>query len=154
MKLHSRDSIEALVGQEVGRTEWKMISQDMINQFADLTDDHQFIHVDEEAAKKTPFGKTIAHGFLTLSMLGGFVSVADIALEGAYMGFNYGFDKIRFLNPVPSNSRIRGRFVLKSVTERKPGEFLLVMEASVEVEGADKPALIADWLTLTMVSAD
>jgi len=124
------------------------MDQDRINVFADVTEDHQFIHIDEAAAQKTPFGGTIAHGFLTLSMLSKFSEGSGLVIEGTKMGVNYGFEKVRFLAPVPSGSRIRGRFSLKDVVEKKPGQFLLTYEVSVDIEGQDKPALIADWLAM------
>ena len=104
--------------------------------------------VNEEAAKLTPFGGTIAHGFLTLSMLSKFSEGSGLVIEGIKMGVNYGFEKVRFLAPVPSGSKIRGRFNLKDAVEKKPGQFLLTYEVTVDIEGQDKPALIADWLAM------
>ena len=124
------------------------MDQNRINVFADVTEDHQFIHVNEEAAKLTPFGGTIAHGFLTLSMLSKFSEGSGLVIEGVKMGVNYGFEKVRFLAPVPSGSKIRGRFNLKDAVEKKPGQFLLTYEVTVDIEGQDKPALIADWLAM------
>ena len=124
------------------------MDQNRINVFADVTEDHQFIHVNEEAAKLTPFGGTIAHGFLTLSMLSKFSEGSGLVIEGIKMGVNYGFEKVRFLAPVPSGSKIRGRFNLKDAVEKKPGQFLLTYEVTVDIEGQDKPALIADWLAM------
>lgn len=133
-------------------SEWVEISQDLINLFADATFDHQFIHVDVERAKKeTPFGGTIAHGFLSLSLLSKFIEECLPGIEGAVMGINYGFDKVRFLMPVPAGARVRGHFKLLECTERKPGEFLNKYEVTVEIENTDKPALIAEWLGLTFV---
>ncbi len=148
MKVYTRETVKELVGQELGVSDWVEVPQEMVNEFADLTNDHQFIHVDPERAAQTPLGGTIAHGFLTLSLLGGMVEVAQILIKGATMGFNYGFEKLRFLSPVRTGSRIRGRFVLDSVDERKPGQFLLTMVVTVEIEGSDRPALSAQWLTL------
>lgn len=124
------------------------MDQERINVFADVTEDHQFIHINEEAAKQTPFGGTIAHGFLTLSMLSKFSEGSGLVIEGIQMGINYGFEKVRFLAPVPSGSKIRGRFSLKDAVEKKPGQFLLTYEVTVDIEGQEKPALIADWLAM------
>lgn len=150
---YTRETIKAVIGTEVGLSKWITIDQSMIDRFADLTDDHQFIHVDAERAAKTPMGGTIAHGFLTLSMLGGLATVADIGMAGATMGFNYGFNKIRFISPVRSGSRVRARFMLIDMEERSPNQWMATMGVSVEIEGQDKPALTAEWLTLTITSA-
>ncbi len=132
-------------------SDWFTVSQECINQFADVTVDHQFIHIDEVRAKETPFGGTIAHGFLTLSLLSKFVSEVGLQLEGLTMGVNYGFDKLRFLAPVRAGARIRARFKLNSVTEKKPGQFLMSYGVTVDIEGEDIPALIADWLGMQVV---
>lgn len=150
---YTRETIKAVIGTEVGLSKWITIDQSMIDRFADLTDDHQFIHVDAERASKTPMGGTIAHGFLTLSMLGGLATVADIGMANATMGFNYGFNKIRFITPVRSGSRVRARFTLIAMEERSPGQWMATMGVSVEIEGQDKPALTAEWLTLTITAA-
>ena len=136
------------VGQEVAVSPWVDITQDRVNQFADATGDHQWIHVDREAAAKAPFGGTIAHGFLVLSMLARLSASADLQLQGAKMGMNYGFDKVRMTNPVRSGSRIRGRFVLRDIVERAPGQWLTTTAVAVEVEGQSKPAIVAEWLGL------
>jgi acyl dehydratase len=146
--MNTPENLKARIGQEVGVSDWCLVDQDMIDRFADLTDDHQWIHVDREAAAKAPFGGTIAHGFLVLSLLAKFALAADIVLQGTKMGMNYGFDKVRMTNPVRSGSRIRGRFVLRDVTERGPGQWLVAMTATVEVEGQAKPAIVAEWLGL------
>lgn len=143
--------MQALIGQEFGVSDWFTVSQECINQFADVTIDHQFIHIDEVQAKETPFGGTIAHGFLTLSLLSKFVSEVGLQLEGLTMGVNYGFDKLRFLAPVRAGARIRARFKLNSVTEKKPGQFLMSYGVTVDIEGEDIPALIADWLGMQVV---
>lgn len=150
MKTTSPSELEALVGTEIGFSEWLEIDQDRINTFADVTEDQQFIHINQELAKKTPFGGTIAHGFLTLSLLSRFSEDSGLVIEGVKMGINYGFEKIRFLAPVPSGSKVRGRFFLKSVVEKKEGNFLITYQVSVDIEGSDKPALVADWLTLQL----
>lgn len=144
---------------EVGKLEctapWVDVSQELINTFADATYDHQFIHVDENRAKaETPFGGTIAHGFLSLSLLSNFASQCLPAIKGRAMVINYGFEKIRFLNPVPSGSRLRGHFKLLDAQMRKPGEYLSRFEVSVEIESHEKPALVADWLALTIMNEE
>jgi acyl dehydratase len=149
--MHTPESLKARIGQELGVSDWCTIDQDMIDRFADLTDDHQWIHVDREAAAKTAFGGTIAHGFLVLSLLVKLSSSVDLLLEGAKMGLNYGFDKIRMTNPVRSGSRIRGRFVLKDLVERSPGQWLSTLAVSVEVDGQARPAIVAEWLSLQFV---
>ena len=146
--MNTPDSLKARIGQEIGVSEWCLIDQDMIDRFADLTDDHQWIHVDREAAAKARFGGTIAHGFLVLAMLAKLSASADLQLQGAKMGMNYGFDKVRMTNPVRSGSRIRGRFVLKDIVERAPGQWLTTTAVAVEVEGQPKPAIVAEWLGL------
>ncbi|MEO0359587.1 MAG: MaoC family dehydratase [Pseudomonadota bacterium] len=140
------DELRACLGQELGVSRWIAIDQKKIDAFADITEDWQFIHVDPEMAKKTPFGATIAHGFLTLSMLSAFVYEAGPGLKGVAMGVNYGFDKVRFLSPVPAGARIRGRFVLTELDESKPGEVTYKQAVTVEIEGSEKPALAAEWI--------
>lgn len=136
------------VGQEIGVSPWLKVDQAMIDAFADTTEDHQFIHVDPERTKaETPYGTTIAHGFLVLSLLSKMFYDAVPKIEGAAMGLNYGFDKVRFLNPVLCDARIRGRFNLADMQERAPGEFTFRYTVVVEIEGAHKPALAAEWLT-------
>lgn len=151
----SAEELLASSGKIKGTSEWVEVSQDMINTFADATHDHQFIHVDEERAKaETPFGGTIAHGFLTLSLLSKFVVEAVPRLKEARMGINYGFEKVRFLMPVPAGARVRGVFRLKDASLRKPGEILSTYEVTVEIEGSDKPALAAEWLGLTLIDTE
>jgi acyl dehydratase len=152
--MNTPDSLKARIGQEVGVSDWCLVDQSMIDRFADLTDDHQWIHVDRAAAATSPFGGTIAHGFLVLSLLAKLATAADIVLAGAKMGMNYGFDKVRMTSPVRSGSRIRGRFVLREVTQRGAGQWLVTMTATVEVEGQTKPAIIAEWLGLQFVGED
>ena len=141
------------IGKQSGVSRWFTISQEQIDMFADATHDHQFIHVDVEKAKETPFGSTIAHGFLSLSLLSAIAYDASINLENTIMGLNYGFDKIRFLHPVKVNSKVRGSMVLVDVIEKRPNEFLLTWNVTIEIESIDKPALTAQWLTMTIVSA-
>jgi len=140
-----------LIGTELGVSRWFEIDQARIDAFAEITEDRQFIHVDPEAAKATPFGGTIAHGFLTLSLASAMTYDAVPPLEGVVMGVNYGFDKLRFLAPVPVGSRIRGRFRLLSAEDKGTGRWLLKHELTVEIEGSEKPALIAEWLGMQMV---
>ena len=134
------------IGQEVGVSRWFTIDQARIDAFAEVTEDHQFLHVDPEAAAETPFGGTIAHGFLTLSMLSAMAYDAQPNLTGTKMGVNYGFEKIRFVSPVPSGARIRGRFILDAVADIRPGEVQITNTVTVEVEGQEKPAIVAVWL--------
>lgn len=148
MRQQTPAELKLRIGTEIGVSDWAAITQDMINRFADLTDDHQFIHVDPEAAAKTPFGGTIAHGFLVLSMLPTLSKAAEFALQGAVMGVNYGFDKVRFMAPVHSGKRIRARFTLKNLVERTPGQWLFTLGVTVEVENEGKPAVAADWLCM------
>ena len=137
------------------KSPWIEVSQELINTFADATHDHQFIHTDEARAKtETPFGGTIAHGFLSLSLLSKFVSDIIPQIENKEMVINYGFDKIRFLMPVPSGSKLRGHIKLIECNERKPGEYLSKYDVAVEIENIDKPALIAEWLGLTILKKD
>ncbi|WP_372610476.1 MaoC family dehydratase [Aquicoccus sp.] len=139
------EEMRALVGRKMGTSSWFTIDQKRIDAFADVTEDWQFIHVDLEAAKATPFGTTIAHGFLTLSMLSAMVYEMPV-LENVAMGVNYGFDKVRFLSPVPAGARIRGHFTLTALDESKPGFVTTHTSVEVEIEGEEKPALAADWI--------
>jgi len=150
-KVIPADALQDHVGQEVGVTDWLTIEQDRIDQFADATDDHQYIHVDAERAAQTPFGGTIAHGFLTLSLLSALSSRGGLKLENTIMGINYGLDRVRFVNPVRSGQRIRARFALSSAEEKTPGRYLTRYSVTVEIEGEEKPALVADWLGMTVV---
>jgi len=143
--------IPASIGKEVGISGWRVVTQEMINQFADATDDHQFIHVDNEKAKQTPFGGTIAHGFLTLSLLSTLAYEALPELIGATMGINYGFDQVRFMTPVKSGSRVRARFTLSNAEIRPSGRIVFHYAVTLEVENMKKPALTADWITIAMV---
>jgi acyl dehydratase len=148
MPFLSLDEIRSKVGQEVGVSEWLDVTQDRITQFADATDDHQFIHIDPVAAAKTPFGGTIAHGFLSLSLMSRMAADAMQVPDGVKMAVNYGLDRVRFLAPVRSGKRVRGRFVLDSVDEKAPGQILMRHTVTVEIEGEDNPALTAQWLGL------
>jgi len=136
------------VGEEIGVSRWVEVTQAMIDKFADATGDHQFIHVDPEKAKLTPFGGTIAHGFLTLSLMPLLMAETDMPrVEGVKMGVNYGGNKTRFLAPVRSGKRVRGRFKLLELEEKRPGQWQQTIEFTVEIEGEDKPALIAEWIS-------
>jgi acyl dehydratase len=143
---------KSLVGGEIGASRWFDITQARIDAFADVTEDRQFLHIDPEAAKRTPFGGTIAHGFLTLSMLSAMAYDIVPAIEGAAMGVNYGFDRIRFVAPVRAGARIRARFRLLALTHRSAREYQPRYEVTVEIEGSEKPALVAEWLSLVMLA--
>ena len=148
MPIASIDKIRTLVGQEVGVSSWLTVDQERIDAFADATEDRQFIHVDAAAAATTPFGGTIAHGFLTLSLLSRMGAEAMLIPEGAKMGVNYGLDRVRFLAPVKSGKRVRGHFTLDSVEEKAAGQWLMRHIVTIEIEGEEKPALTATWLGL------
>ena len=143
--------LQPLIGTEVGVSRWFLIDQAKIDAFADTTEDWQFIHVNPDLAKQTPFGGTIAHGFLTLSLASAMSYDAVERLEGVVMGVNYGFDKLRFLAPVPAGSKVRGRFKLLSAEDKGGGRWLIKHELTVEIDGGEKPALIAEWLSMQMV---
>jgi acyl dehydratase len=145
------DEIRSLIGQEVGASSWLMIDQQRVDEFADATEDRQFIHVDPAAAAQTPFGGTIAHGFLSLSMLSRMAAEAMIVPDNVKMAVNYGLDRVRFIAPVRTGKRIRGRFRLDSVVEKAPGQWLFRHTVIVEVEGEERPALTAEWLGLIFV---
>ena len=149
----STDQLVGYIGKEVGLTDWFEVDQERINNFAEATGAVQYIHVDEERAAETPFGATIAHGFLTLSLLSKLSSMSGgIKLENSVMGINYGPNKVRFLNPVKVNSKIRARFELISAEEKKPNHYLLKHNVTVEIEGEEKPALIAEWLGMSVLA--
>ncbi len=145
------EEIRKLVGTEVYVSGWKKIEQDQINQFADATEDHQWIHVDPEKAAEGPFGTTIAHGFLTLSHIPFFSYQGAVSPEGAKMSINYGLNKVRFLNPVAVGSKIRDRIVLANVEEQQGGRVLITTTHTIEIEGQEKPACIAESLGLVFV---
>ena len=146
------ENLNDYIGKEIGHSDWFLVDQERINQFADVTIDHQFIHIDEEKSKKGPFGSTIAHGFLTLSLLTHLTETCRLIPEGTVMGINYGFDKVRFINPVKVNSRIRATVKPLSAVERNPGQWLLKSEVNVEIENEEKPALVSEWLSLVFVN--
>ncbi len=143
--------LPGMVGKELEPSPWLEITQERVNQFADATNDHQFIHVDLEKAKQTPFGGTIAHGFLSLSLLSYLNAQTAIVPEGLVMGINYGSDKVRFLAPVSVGKRIRSRQKILEVTEKKPGQWLIKTDVSVEIDGEETPALVAEILSMYIV---
>ncbi|HEX7876009.1 MAG TPA: MaoC family dehydratase [Sphingobium sp.] len=128
-------------------SDWILVDQLMIDRFAEATGDRQYIHVDPVRAKESPFGQTIAHGFLTLSLLPLLAESARPALPDGATEVNYGSNKLRFLSPVLSGKRVRGRFICQDVTQKRPGQFQVTTEATVEIEGENKPALICEWIT-------
>ena len=148
MPLAKLTEIKNRIGDEIGVSDWITVGQLRIDEFADSTEDRQFIHVDPEAAAHTPFGGTVAHGFLTLSLLSRMGADAMLLPEGLKMAVNYGLDRVRFLAPVKSGKRVRGHFVLDSVEEKQGGQVLLRHTVTVEIEDEGKPALTAQWLTL------
>jgi len=151
MPAASLEEILNRVGSEIGVSPWIEISQADIDTFADVTGDRQFIHVDPAAAAQTPFGGTVAHGFLTLSLLSQMAGHVSLRPEGLKMAVNYGFDRVRFMAPVRAGKRVRGRFTLARAEEKRPGQWQFVHNVTVEIEGEDKPALTADWIGLMLV---
>lgn len=139
------------VGKELGRSEWLTIDQERINLFAEATGDYQFIHVDPVKAAQTPFGSTIAHGFLSLSLMPKLMEDILVLPEGVKMVVNYGLDSVRFIQPVKVDSKVRLKVDLVEVTEKKPGQWLLKVIATLEIEGSEKPAYIAEPLSLCFV---
>ena len=146
------DEIDSVIDKDLGASEWMVIDQERIDKFADATMDHQFIHVDPEMAKATPWGTTISHGFLTLSLLTYLQADIGYMPEGLQMAINYGADKVRFMEAVPVNSKIRGRFVLAEVNYKKNGRWLTKTTCTIEIEGKEKPAAVVEALTLYVVS--
>jgi acyl dehydratase len=145
----SLETYQNMVGKEIGVSSWHLVDQNRINVYADVIEDHQFIHVDPERAKKeTAFGTTVAHGFLTMSLMSIMSYEVMPVIEGTTMGVNYGFAKLRFISPVKAGSRVRGRFTLTEATLRKPKELLSRTAVSVEIEGEQRSALVADWIGL------
>jgi acyl dehydratase len=147
----TREQLDRMVGERLGVSDWFLVDQERVNRFADVTLDHQFIHVDPARAKSTPFGGTIAHGFLTLSLLVPLYIDFIPVLENRTLVVNYGFDKIRFVAPVRVGKRIRALGTLADVSERKPGNVIMKIDVTVEIENEDKPALVAEWLSLHVV---
>lgn len=147
------EQIKARMGEELGVTDWFQMDQDRIRKFADCTLDHQWIHVDPDAAAKGPFGKTIAHGYLVVSLLSYFAADYAILPEGTMMAINYGMNKLRLMNPVTSDARIRDRIVLSQVEEKSNGRVLITTTHTIEIEGADKPACVAEVLSMFFTQA-
>ena len=150
----SIDDYPSLAGTELAPTEWLEIDQDRVNRFADATNDHQFIHVDEQRAAKTPFGGTIAHGYLTLSLISDMLTSRLPLPEGVVMGINYGSDKVRYLAPVRVGQRIRANMKILEVGEKNPGQWLVKTAVTMEIEGESTPALIAQILSMFVVGQD
>ena len=149
LKVVKPSEIDSVIGTEIGVSDWVTIDQERINKFADATMDHQFIHVDPEQA--TPgFGSTIAHGFLSLSLVAGipFTQEIGMVLEVTKMGLNYGLDKVRFLSPVPVDSKVRIHMKCIDITEKNPGQYLAKTEVTMEIEGVEKPAFVAETLSI------
>ena len=148
MPITSLDDIRARAGTEIGVSDWIMVDQVRIDAFADTTEDRQFIHVDPAAAAQTPFGGTIAHGFLSLSLLSRMAADVMQVPDTTKMAVNYGLDRVRFIAPLRAGSRVRGRFILDGVEDKAPGQLLLRHTVTVEIENHAKPALTAQWLGL------
>ena len=146
------DDMENMAGTKLPPSDWMVVEQERINTFADCTEDHQFIHIDEEAAAKTPFGGTIAHGFLTLSLLTKLSSENSIGVQGVVMGVNYGIDKLRFLAPVRAGKRIRAHTEVLNVDRKDSKRFLVKTGVTVEIEGEETPALYAEWLGMQFIA--
>jgi acyl dehydratase len=151
MPIVALGEIRDRVGHEIGVSGWLTMDQQRIDEFAESTEDRQFIHIDPQAAAQTPFGTTIAHGFLSLSMLSRMAAEAMLVPDSTKMAVNYGLDRVRFIAPVKSGKRIRGRFRLDSIEEKAPGQLLFRHTVTVEIEGEEKPALTAEWLGLLFV---
>ena len=151
MPVAALEDITARIGDELGASPWILIDQAAIDSFAEVTGDRQFIHVDPQAAAHTPFGGTIAHGFLTLSLLSQMAASVMLVPQGLRMAVNYGFERVRFIAPVRSGRRVRGRFVLAAAEEKRPGQWQFVHEVTVEIEGEEKPALTAEWIGLIFI---
>jgi acyl dehydratase len=152
MPLASLDEIKSKVGTEIGVSDWILVDQDRIDRFADVTEDRQFIHIDpERAAAETPFGGTVAHGFLSLSLLSRMGEDAFLQPPDVKMGVNYGFERVRFMSPVKAGKRVRGRFKLVSAEERRPGQWRFVHDVTVEIEDEIKPALTVSWIGIIFV---
>ena len=143
------EELKAKIGETIGTSEWLLVDQEMIDKFADATGDHQFIHVNPEMAKMTPFGGTIAHGFLTLSLIPVLTEKSDIERpEGLKMALNYGGNRVRFLQPVRSGKRVRAHFKLIGFEEKRPGQWQNTVEITLEIEGEEKPGYVAEWISM------
>jgi acyl dehydratase len=148
----TKRELEERIGAELGVSEWFLVDQDLVNRFADVTLDHQFVHVDPERARATPFRGTIAHGLLTLSLIVHLCLPFVPRFKGSQLVVNYGFDKVRFVSPVRVGSKIRATGKLAEVAERKRGQILIKIDVTIEIENDDKPALVAEWLSLHVVA--
>lgn len=146
-----KDKLADFIGVELEPTEWFKIDQARIDAFADCTLDHQFIHVDPRAASQTPLGSTVAHGFLSLSLLSHFAEQLGVSIEGTHMAMNYGLDRVRFISPVKVNSRVRVVATVLDILEKSSGQYLVTLQMTMEIEGESKPALIAEWLIMQFV---
>jgi acyl dehydratase len=151
IKVVPKEELTNYIGEKLGAGEWFEIGQERINEFAECTEDRQFIHIDEEKAAQGPFGGTIAHGFLTLSMLPHIATQNGVVPENVVMGINYGFDKVRFLAPVRAGKRVRAHVEILDVTTKDGSRFLMKQGISVEIEGEETPALVAEWLSMVVV---
>lgn len=152
LQIVPKEELMGMVGSEFGPSEWFQVDQERINQFADATLDHQFIHVNDDLAKQTPFGSTIAHGYLSLSLLPHLVTDLTVMPENTMMAVNYGMDRLRFLAPVKSGAEVRARVKLLDVTEKGPGQLLIKTEVTLEINGEEKPALVAETLTMAVTA--
>jgi acyl dehydratase len=149
MEAMTPQEMQARIGEMIGTSEWLLIDQAMIDKFADATGDHQFIHVNPEMAKMTPFGGTIAHGFLTLSLIPVLIEKSDIERPaGIKMAMNYGGNRVRFINPVRSGKKVRAHFKLVGLEEKRPGQWQQTVEITLEIEGEEKPGYVAEWITM------
>ena len=147
------EDYQSQVGREVGLSQWRLVDQSLIDSFAAITEDNQFIHVDPDRAAMTPFGSTIAHGMLVLSLIGPMGSATLPLIRGRVMSINYGFDRVRFIAPVPVGSRLRSRFILSEINRRRSGQILTHYAVSVEREGSANPVAVVDWLTMTVLAS-
>ena len=147
------NALKEKIGTKIGTSNWYVLEQERINRFAEITHDSQYIHTDPQQAAQTPFGTTIAHGFLTLSLLPAMGADVIPQLEGDIMSINYGFEKMRFLSPVPAGAKVRGHFTLKALETDKPREATLLWEVVIEIKGQEKPALYAEWLNRRYLQA-
>ncbi len=145
------EQLKDYIGKELGHSDWLTVDQDRVDRFADCTGDHQFIHVDPERARETPFGGTIAHGFLSLSLMPMLMEGLMVTPAGTRMGVNYGLDSLRFIQPVRVGSRVRLALTLLDAYEKSPGQWLLKGRAVMEIEGAEKPAYVAETLALCIL---
>ena len=151
MKILKKEEMLDHIGYAPAASPWFTITQENINQFAELTLDKQYIHVDPDKAKDTPFGSTIAHGFNSLALISYFGESFCVVVDGAHTILNYGLNKVRFMSPVKVNSKIRAKGILKDVMEKNPGQFMFTYEVTIEIEGEHKPALVAEWLNLQLI---